>query len=57
MICPFRVGAEFTYIPIKDKDGNEDYLQKEQRTVFPPCYKDECPYYNYAGTCRRAEDD
>ena len=58
MICPFRVGAEFTYSVVQDKDGNNDYLQKEQRAVYPPCYEDECPYYvSFSGTCERIEND
>lgn len=61
MICPFRVGAEFTYSVIADKDGNNDYLQKEQRAVYPPCYEDECPYFikkwNEEGSCKKIEDE
>lgn len=61
MICPFRVGAEFTYTAIPDKDGNTDYLQKEQRAVYPECYEDECPYFikkwNEEGSCKKIEDE
>lgn len=57
MICPFRVGAKFTYEKIKDKDGNDDYLNKEQIAVYPPCYGSECPYYSYTGGCNRVDDD
>lgn len=56
MICPFRVGAEFTYVEILDEEGKKDYLQKEQKAVFPPCYEEECPYYNYEGSCGRIDD-
>ena len=57
MICPFRVGAEFIYTVVKDSEGNNDYLQKEQRAVYPPCYEGECPYYNYSGSCERIGND
>lgn len=57
MICPFRVGVAFEYITKKDKDGNNEYLEKEQRAVYPPCYLDECPYYDGFGGCKRIEDD
>lgn len=57
MVCPFRVGVAFEYITKKDKDGNNEYLEKEQRAVYPPCYLDECPYYDGFGGCKRIEDD
>ena len=57
MICPFIVGTEFTYAAVVDKDGNTEYLQKEQRAVYPPCYEDECPYYAGFNTCERVNDD
>ena len=61
MICPFRVGAEFRYKVIMNKDGNDDYLQTEQRAVYPECYEGECPFYDDlfdgAGRCTRIGDD
>lgn len=61
MICPFRVGAEFEYRAITDKDGNKDYLQTEQRAVYPECYGGECPFYDElfdgTGKCLRIGDD
>lgn len=57
MKCPFRVGAEFVYTEIIDDKGRPDYLQKEQRAVYPDCYEHDCPFYNYAGGCDRIGDD
>lgn len=56
MICPFIVGTEFTYAAVVDKDGITEYLQKEQRAVYPPCYEDKCPYYDWNGGCKRIDD-
>ena len=61
MICPFRVGAEFTYNVVYDKEGNKDYIQKEQRAVYPECYGKTCPFYfkkwDEEGGCKRAEEE
>ena len=61
MICPFRVSAEFIYTAIPNEDGTKDYLQKEQRATYPPCYGDECPFYfnnwNGTGTCNRVGEE
>ena len=60
MICPFRVGAEFEYSVIVNADGNNDYLQKKQKAVYPECYEGDCPFYEeFFGTkkCLRIGDD
>ena len=58
MICPFRVGAKFEYTVVgNDKSNPENYIQIAQTAVFPPCYEDECPYYNAYGGCNRVDDD
>ena len=61
MICPFRVGAEFVYQTIKNEDGTKDFLQKEQRAVYPPCYEDDCPFYDVlwtgTGVCKRIGEE
>ena len=61
MICPFRVGAEFGYRAITDKDGEKDYLQTEQRAIYPKCYEGECPFYyelfDGTGKCLRTGDN
>jgi len=60
MICPFRVGAEFGYKTIV-KDGEKDYLQTEQRAIYPECYEGECPFYyelfDGTGKCLRTGDN
>ena len=60
MICPFRVGAEFGYKAVV-VDGNKEYLQTEQRAVYPECYGSECPFYeelfDESGKCLRIGDE
>lgn len=53
MICPFRLSVIYEY----EKVGTGSYLTTEQREEFPPCVEEECPYYDYHGTCMRLDDD
>lgn len=59
MKCPFRVGVKFDYElvgPGKQKTS-DNYIEIAQHATYEDCYEGECPYYNYAGSCERIEDD
>lgn len=61
MICPFRIDVVFDYETKARKYTTEKtkYVVKAQREVFPPCMREECPFYDpdYSGstdgTCKR----
>lgn len=55
MICPFRGGVKMSYIEVQGKEGDTDYLIKEQTPFYPECYGDDCPFYNWNGSCDRVE--
>ena len=62
MKCPFRVGVAFEYNYIgknirEDMTDSNKYIEAAQHSVFEDCYKDECPYYNYNGSCERINND
>lgn len=51
MKCPYRPEIEYEYLSRyeRDKLGSTNDLrpvEKAQRTVFPDCYEEECPFYN-----------
>lgn len=51
MKCPFRIDIEFGYKEV----GNNTYLTASQREVFPECITDDCPFYEWDGSCKRIE--
>lgn len=61
MKCPFRVGIQFEYAyigadTVGERQKSDNYIEARQHSVYEDCYRDECPYYNYAGGCDRIGD-
>lgn len=61
MICPFRVGLKYEYQYIgkntaEDRANSEKYIEVAQHAFFEECDKEDCPFYNYAGSCDRIGD-
>ena len=46
MICPFRTGMKFDIHKIGDSA-----VIKSQEEYYPPCYEEDCPYYEYPNGC------
>ena len=52
MVCPFRKGSTFNVQVI----GGKPVLCSAEE-MFPKCYEEECPYYDYYGKCRAVEKE
>ena len=53
MKCPFIVNTENEY----KKVGEDSYLLMKTRAKYAECVGDECPYYDYQGSCSRVDED
>ena len=52
MICPYRHGVKMDLATMNGK-----VVVTSQEEYYPECYEEECPYYDYAGTCRLVESE
>lgn len=52
MICPYRHGVKMDVEVINGKA-----VVTSQEEFYPECYKSECPYYDYTGSCRAIESE